>query len=153
MCCLFTGAQAFLQLWQAGATLMSMSRHCRGFSCCRAPAQGHTGFSSCSCRALGHRLNSCGARAQLFCGVWDLPGSGLCLLNWQADSLPLSHQGSSVFKTFCYEIILHLQKSCKVDTEFLYALYPVYPKYKCLIYYYCQVKSTIQKLRTHHMVC
>ena len=30
-------------------------------------------------------------------GMWDLfpdQGSNLCLLHWQADSLPLSHQGS-----------------------------------------------------------
>ena len=53
----------FLGLWQAGATLVSVCRHCRGLSCCRAPAQGHVGLSSCSSRALEHRLNSCGARA------------------------------------------------------------------------------------------
>ena len=29
-----------------------------------------------------------------------LPSSNLHLLHWQADSLPLSHQGSSVFKFF-----------------------------------------------------
>ena len=32
----------------------------------------HTGFSSC-----GNRLNSCGVRAWLLCGMWDLPGPGL----------------------------------------------------------------------------
>ena len=39
-----------------------------------------------------------GSRAQtwLLCGLWNLldQGSHLCLLHWQADSLPLSHQGS-----------------------------------------------------------
>ena len=28
------------------------------------------------------------------CGIFQGQGSNLCLLHWQADSLPLSHQGS-----------------------------------------------------------
>ena len=35
------------------------------------------GFSSCGSRALERRLSSCGAQAQLLCGMWDLPGPGL----------------------------------------------------------------------------
>ena len=34
------------------------------------------GFGSWGPQALGHRLNSCGAWAQLLCGMWRLPGSG-----------------------------------------------------------------------------
>ena len=37
----------------------------------------HIGFSSCGSRALEHRLGSCGTRAQLLHGMWDLPGPGL----------------------------------------------------------------------------
>ena len=37
----------------------------------------HAGFSSCGLRALERRLNSCGARASLLRGMWDLPGPGL----------------------------------------------------------------------------
>ena len=56
----------FLQLRRAGATLGCGVRapHCGGFSCCGA-------------RALERRLSSCGTWAQLFCGMWDLPGPGL----------------------------------------------------------------------------
>ena len=63
LCCC---ARAFLQLRQAWATLCCSSRasHCGGFSCCGA-------------RALEPRLSSCGARAQLLHGMWDLPGLGL----------------------------------------------------------------------------
>ena len=43
--------------------------HCFGFSCCGARGLGS--------RALERRLSSCGARAQLLCGMWDLPGPGL----------------------------------------------------------------------------
>jgi len=32
------------------------------------------------------------------CGIFPDPGLKLCLLHWQADSLPLSHQGSTVYK-------------------------------------------------------
>ena len=54
------------------------------------------GLSSCSFRALEHRLNTCGAQAYLLYGMWDLPGPGIepVSLHWKADSLPLSHQGS-----------------------------------------------------------
>ena len=36
-----------------------------------------TGFSSCGLQVLECRLSSCGARAQLLCSMWDLPGPGL----------------------------------------------------------------------------
>ena len=51
--------------------------HCSGFSCCGARAPGHLGFISFSTWALDHRLSSCGTQAQLFCCMWDLPGSGI----------------------------------------------------------------------------
>ena len=35
------------------------------------------GLSSCGSRALEHRLSSCGTRAQMLRGMWDLPGPGL----------------------------------------------------------------------------
>ena len=35
------------------------------------------GLSSCGSWALERRLSSCGARAQLLRGMWDLPGPGL----------------------------------------------------------------------------
>ena len=38
---------------------------------CRAWALGS--FSICSSRALEQRLISCGLRALLLCGIWDLP--------------------------------------------------------------------------------
>ena len=35
------------------------------------------GLSSCASWALEHRLSSCGTRASLLHGMWDLPGPGL----------------------------------------------------------------------------
>ena len=62
-------------------------------------------ISSCGPRAPEHRLSNCGAWAEhgLSCsrvarGI--VPDQRrLCLLRWQADSLPLSHQGS-LLQTF-----------------------------------------------------
>ena len=58
--------------------------HCGGFSCCGARAVGARasvvaarGLSSCGTWALECRLSSCGTRAQLLRGMWDLPGPGL----------------------------------------------------------------------------
>ena len=52
------------------------------------------GLDSCSSWALDYKLNSCGARCSAACGIFLDQGSNPCLLHWQADSLPLSHQGS-----------------------------------------------------------
>ena len=56
--------QWLLLLWSTGSRRM-------GFSSCG------TQLSSCSLRALEHRLSSCGAWAQLLRGMWDLPGPGI----------------------------------------------------------------------------
>ena len=60
------------------------------------------GLRSCSSRALStssavvvHGL-SCSAA----CGIFLDQGSNLCLLHWQVDSLPLSHQGSLMLFIF-----------------------------------------------------
>ena len=75
-----------LQLWQVGAALYcgAQPSHCDGFSCCGAWALGARasvvvacGLSSCGSRALERRLSSCGTRAQLLHGTWDLPGPGI----------------------------------------------------------------------------
>ena len=54
--------------------------HFGGFSCCEA-SLGPEGFSGCPSQALEHRLDSCGAGAQLFCSMWGLPESGIELVS------------------------------------------------------------------------
>ena len=54
------------------------------------------GLSSCGSQALEHRLGGCSACSSSACGIFPDQGSNLCLLPWQVDSLPLSHQGSPV---------------------------------------------------------
>ena len=56
------------------------------------------GLNSCGSQALEQRLSSCGAWTccSVAYGIFPDQGSNPCLLHWQADSLPLSHQGSPV---------------------------------------------------------
>ena len=68
--------------------------HCSGFFCCRTWALGHTGFGSWSAWALGHRLIRCGFVAPMVSGIFQDQGSNSSLLHWQANSSPISHQGS-----------------------------------------------------------
>ena len=98
-CCM-----GFLLLWQVGL----LSKLCAGFSLwwllvAELGLQGPWasvvsahGLSSWGSRGPEHSLSSCVSQAQLLHGMWDLLGSGTepCLLYWQANSLPLSHQGS-----------------------------------------------------------
>ena len=75
-CWVFITVQTFL-LWWAGAALCCRAwvSHCGGFSCTGSRAWTCVvvayGFSSCSSRASGHRLWSC--------GTWDRPRSGIWL--------------------------------------------------------------------------
>ena len=57
--------------------------HCSGFPCCRAQAPGLRGAV-----VVEHGLSFLVA-----CGIFPDQGSNLLPLRWQADSLPLSHQG------------------------------------------------------------
>ena len=54
------------------------------------------GLSSCHLCAPETRLHSCGAQAcgSVACGIFPDQGSNPNLLHWQANSSPLSHQGS-----------------------------------------------------------
>ena len=62
-------------------------------------------------RLQTRRLSSCGSRAQLLRGMWDLPKPGLEPVspNWQADSQPLHHQGSPrSFISYCLYLFILL---------------------------------------------
>ena len=79
---------------------------------CGARAPGCGGFSSCGFWALEHRRRSCGKQAQLLCGMWIFPdqGSNPCVLHWQADAIPLDHQGNPLiaFKEIVYYILFQI---------------------------------------------
>ena len=68
--------------------------HFSDFSYCRAQAQEHVGFSSCSSLAQQVQLTGSVVVAQrlicpVACGIFLDQGSNLCSLYWQMDSLPL----------------------------------------------------------------
>ena len=87
------------------------------FSCCRAHALGHMGFSDCSSWALEHRFNSFGTQVQLLCGMWYLPGSGIKLVSPAlASSLPLSHHGNPYILHF--KSIFHCEIICVYGMKF-----------------------------------
>ena len=74
-----------------------------GLSSCRAWVPGHEGLSSCGTwaqylqfpdsRAQAQQLWHTDLVASLACGLFLNQKSNPCLLHWQVDSLPLSHQG------------------------------------------------------------
>ena len=76
--------------------------HCCGFSCCRPQALGSWASVAAAPRlqstvsiVVAQRL-SCSTT----CGIFLDQGSNPCLLHWQVDSLPLSHQGSPSWGLF-----------------------------------------------------
>ena len=93
------------------STCSALVCHCRGFSCYGAWALGTVGFSSCGFWALEHRLNIVAHRltCSMTCGILPYQGSNPCLLHWQVDSLPLSHQGSPLL-LFNHMFCSHLHR-------------------------------------------
>ena len=85
LCWIFVAAQAFLQLWQAGATLQ--------LQCAGSRACGLSSSSSWALEHMGSVVVAHGPSCSEACGTFQDQGQNLCLLHWQADSLPLNHQG------------------------------------------------------------
>ena len=63
---------------------------------------------------MGHRLSSFMA-----CGIFLDQGLNPCLLNWQADSLPLSYQGSPGISSFKISSLMYVLFGCYRQTEAL----------------------------------
>ena len=96
--------------------------HCSGFSCAawalgaRASGVAALGRYSTGSTAVAHRLSSSAAY-----GIFLDQGLNPCLLHWQEDSLPLSHQGSP--------LVRHV--NCKIPKFFICSLNIVILKYIC----------------------
>ena len=88
MKCVNFSLQWLLLLQRVGSRAYRLQWH-RG-SVVAAPRLQSTGSI-----VVVHRL-SCSAA----CGIFPDEGLNLCLLHWQVDSLPLSHQGSLKCMTF-----------------------------------------------------
>ena len=59
----------------------------RRLQCARASADAAPGLQSTGSVVVVHRI-----RCSMACGIFLDQGTNLCLLHWQADSVPLSHQ-------------------------------------------------------------
>ena len=77
----------------------AQASHCRSSSCCEARTLGVRGLSRFRSQVLEHRLSNRNGRLSCSraCGIFPDQGSNPCLLHWQADSLPLSHQRSPLW--------------------------------------------------------
>ena len=119
MCWVFAAAQAFLQWPQGGAAvqLRCPGSHCSGLSRCRA---GCVGFSSCGPWALEHRLNNCGAWAQLLCSIWDLSGLGVEPVSLASTGEPLTTETPGKPKIFFFFLMCTV---FKVFTKFVTILF------------------------------
>ena len=80
-----------------------------------------------------HRLSCCAA-----CGIFADQGLNLCLLHWQADSLPLSHQGSPSGKLWFWVDEQNLSFFCLILGTFfvIKIIYTSLNKWRCFIFYY-----------------
>ena len=87
--------------------------------CARAPPScGNWGHSSSRCAGLslsrplplrstgsrrtGSAIVAHGPSCSVACGILPDQGSNPCLLHWQADSQPLRHQGSPIFRSLSH---------------------------------------------------
>ena len=90
-------ARAFLQFQQGEATLqfLCVVSHCSGLSY-GARALGLMGSAVAApwLQNTGSIVMAHGLRCSTACGIFLDQGLNPCLLNWQEDSLPLSHQAS-----------------------------------------------------------
>ena len=82
--------------WELVSSCGVPASHCSGFSCHRAPA-----LCAQASIVWAHGLSCHAAWAQLPCSIWIFPdqGSNLCPLPWQADSLPLDHEGNAMWSS------------------------------------------------------
>ena len=99
----------FLQLWRAAATLHCsvQASHCGGFSCCgaRALAARASVVVARGLQSAGSVVVEHGLSCSVACGIFPDQGLNPYPLHWQADSLPLRHQGSPVVQLLIHQEI------------------------------------------------
>ena len=100
LCWVFVAVWAFSSCSEQGwLHFCACVFHCSGFSCCGARTGSRAcGFSSHGSWASGAPALwlACGLGWSETRGIFLNQGSNLCLLHRQANSLPLSHQGSRI---------------------------------------------------------
>ena len=108
LCWVFVAAWAFLWLRSAGAALQLQCEapRCGGFARWVARLQGTravvaervgSAVAAAGLQSTGSVVVVHGLSCFVACGIFPNQESNPCLLHWQEDSLPLSHQGSPVY--------------------------------------------------------
>ena len=129
----------------------------------QASVDAAPGLSSCGSWALEHRLNRTvvahGLSCPEACGIFPDQGLNPCFLHWQADSLPLSHQGSpgsilfAILRTSWIWMLVFLPKlgkfsaiifSNKISTPFSRPLLGAYKVKVCLVLSHKLLKPSSQ---------
>ena len=111
LCWVFVAAWPFLWLWCSGFSLW-------WFLLLRSTGSGMRGLSSCGSWPLEHRLRSWVVHElshSTACGIFPDQGWNPRLLHWQADSLPLSHQGSPEVLLLCLYVVVTYCNLCDSD--------------------------------------
>ena len=80
------------------------SSRCAGLSLSRPLLLRSTGS-----RRAGSAIVAHGPSPSVACGIFPDQGSNPCPLHWQADSHPLRHQGSTILKILCGELVMLLK--------------------------------------------
>ena len=105
--------------WGLLSSCSEQTFHGSGFSYCGAWALGHAGFVRCGTWAqypwlLNSRAQALdemhGVSCSMACGIFLDQGSNPCLLHWQTNSLPLSHQETpeiTFLYNFAYALPFH----------------------------------------------
>ena len=99
LCWVFIALRAFLQLWQVGATLQLQRTAVASLGQWGTQASvvaAHMGSAvvTCGLQSTGSIVVVNGLSCSATYGIFQDQGLNLCFLQWQADCLPLSHQGS-----------------------------------------------------------
>ena len=151
---------SFLQLRRVGASLCCGAQvsHCSGFSCYGAQSLGvrasvvvARGLSSCGSRALEHRFSSCGARAQVLRGMWDLSRPGLepvspALAGRFLTTAPPGKPGYQLFdlEDLLYGRFVRSQLSSQTGTNCRYLEAGLFGSFGIIIFYFTKQPNYLQ---------
>ena len=118
---------------------------CTGLSLCwllllRNTGSRRVGFSSCGSQALERRLSSCGAWAQLFHSMWDLPRIGIEPVSpaLAGGFLTTEPPGKPFIANYNY--LIHCLLICLLSSPLECKMYEGRNHISSLLYPWCQVQ-------------
>ena len=110
LCWVFVSVQGLSLVAASGG---HSSSRCAGLSLLRPLSLWSTGSGRAGSVIVAH-----GPSCSVACGIFPDQGSNLCPLHWQADSQPLSHQGSP--RIVFWELYFNVKKFAWCPHNFIY---------------------------------